>query len=115
MQLYYIRHCQSENNALWDLTGGEFERNPDPELTEVGRQQAVHLANFLTQSGHGKPIDQWDTQNREGFGLTHIYTSLMVRAVATGLVVSKALGIPLNAFPDIHESGGIYLDDPEVF
>jgi 2,3-bisphosphoglycerate-dependent phosphoglycerate mutase len=114
MQLYFIRHGQSENNALWDLTGGNFERSSDPKLTDAGRQQAVLLASFLAQSGPGKQIEQWDPQNASGFGLTHLYTSLMVRAVDTASVVAHALNLPLYAFPDIHESGGIYLDDPET-
>ena len=36
----------------------------------------------------------------------------MERAVQTGTIISEQLNIPLRAFPDIHESGGIYHHDP---
>jgi 2,3-bisphosphoglycerate-dependent phosphoglycerate mutase len=49
-----------------------------------------------------------------GFFLTHLYTSLMVRAVATGTIVSEELGLPLVAWEDAHEGGGIYLEKPET-
>jgi broad specificity phosphatase PhoE len=32
MQLYYIRHAQSENNDLWDRTGSDQGRSEDPKL-----------------------------------------------------------------------------------
>jgi broad specificity phosphatase PhoE len=36
MELYFIRHGQSVNNAGWgDPT---YRENPDPPLTEIGRQ-----------------------------------------------------------------------------
>ena len=47
MQLYFIRHGQSENNARWMSTGSHRWRSEDPGLTEVGQQQAEILAQFL--------------------------------------------------------------------
>ena len=111
MQLYFIRHGQSENNALWDLTGNGDGRSEDPGLTDAGRQQAVMLASFLSQSSPGRSIGHWDPHNISGFDFTHIYTSLMVRAVETGLTVARALGLDLVANVDLHEGGGIYLND----
>ena len=49
MQFYFIRHGQSENNALWERGGPQSERRADPELTELGHKQAQHLAQFLAQ------------------------------------------------------------------
>jgi 2,3-bisphosphoglycerate-dependent phosphoglycerate mutase len=111
MQLYFIRHGQSANNALWEKTGSNSGRSHDPTLTETGRCQAHMLGAFLRDAGAGFAPDGQDLQNRAGFGLTHLYTSLMVRAVATGTIVAQTLKIPLVAWVDLHEGGGIYLDD----
>lgn len=114
MQLYIIRHAQSENNALWDRTGSGNGRSHDPALTETGLQQAHRLAAYLHNSGTGFAQDGQDLQNRAGFGLTHLYTSLMVRAVQTSTIIAQALGLPLVAWLDLHEGGGIYQDDEDT-
>jgi 2,3-bisphosphoglycerate-dependent phosphoglycerate mutase len=110
MQLYLIRHAQSENNAQWERSGSNQGRNMDPALTALGMQQAELLARFL-RSGQAGSATADDPHNRSGFGLTHLYCSLMVRAVATGSVIAQALNIPLVGWPDWHEGGGIYLED----
>ncbi len=38
----------------------------------------------------------------------------MTRAVSTGTIVAKELDLPLIAWEDIHETGGIYLDDADT-
>jgi 2,3-bisphosphoglycerate-dependent phosphoglycerate mutase len=48
---------------------------------------------------------------REGLQITHLYSSLMQRAIQTATAVSTALDLPLVAWPEIHERGGIYLSD----
>ena len=126
MQLYFIRHAQSYNNALWDATGVDKDRRCDPELTEVGQRQAETLAQFISRHSappphHADPSRTLtpgkaptfgrDPQNLAGFGLTHLYTSLMQRAVATGAVLAEALDLPLIAWLDLHEGGGLYLND----
>lgn len=113
MQLYIIRHAQSENNAIWDQYGADGERKADPELTETGHQQAQRLAAHLAQPRLHNSANGYDPQNRLGYGLTHLYCSLMIRAVNTGLYVAKATGLPLIALDDIHEWGGIYDHDRE--
>lgn len=110
MQLYFIRHGQSENNELWLNTGSHKWRNEDPGLTEVGRRQAEFLAQFLSQPASASS----DFQNVAGFGINHLYSSLMVRAVATGTVIANALDLPLMAWEDLHEWGGIYLRDEQT-
>ncbi len=100
MQLLFIRHGQSANNALWDATGANVGRSEDPELTDIGKQQATLLSQFLAQGG-----------NR--FGITHLYTSLMLRAVETAMAISGALQLPAHAWEDMHETGGIYFDNDE--
>jgi 2,3-bisphosphoglycerate-dependent phosphoglycerate mutase len=111
MQLYFIRHGQSTNNALWVATGADAGRSHDPELTEVGRRQAELLAEHLGASQPTVVTDHRDSQNRAGYGLTHLYCSLMLRAVQTGLVLANRLALPLHAWIDWHEEGGLYLDD----
>ncbi len=111
MQFYFIRHGQSENNFLYETTGSSVGRSTDPELTSVGRQQAEILARFLHRSDSALEVKPPDSQNIAGLGITHLYTSLMVRAIATGTIVAKELELPLVAWEDLHETGGVYLDD----
>lgn len=112
MQLFFIRHAQSQNNALFSTGRGAEVRSHDPVLTDLGRRQAACLAEALAKTNPGLTTDQADSQNRAGFGLTHIYCSLMQRAVATGTAVADRLGLPLHAWVDWHEEGGLYLDGP---
>jgi 2,3-bisphosphoglycerate-dependent phosphoglycerate mutase len=111
MQLYFIRHAQSTNNSLWDDNGSNHGRSEDAELTDKGRRQAGMLADFLRQADANSAPSDLDPHNASGFHFTHLYTSLMVRAVATGVHLARALDLPLVAWPDLHESGGIYLED----
>ena len=111
MQLYFIRHGQSENNLLWETTGASTGRSDDPELTEVGRKQAEALARFLSCEPVVSSTNSFDQHNFSGFSITHLYTSLMVRAIATAAVVADALNLPLMAWEGLHETGGIYHED----
>ncbi len=106
MQLYFIRHAQSANNRLYDETGSWGGRDSDPELTELGHQQARLLGEHLARTKGETHLR--DYLNRQAFGLTHLYTSPMVRAVMTGGYISRALGLPLVAWEDLHEIGGIF-------
>jgi 2,3-bisphosphoglycerate-dependent phosphoglycerate mutase len=111
MQLYFIRHAQSENNLLWDTNGSGDGRSEDPGLTSAGVNQIKFLADYLSQNGQiPNRIPRKDYHNRYGFNFTHLYTSPMVRAVETGYAVSKKINIPLTLWVDLHESGGVYLD-----
>ena len=111
MNLYFVRHGQSANNAAYDQLNNSTSRVEDPELTGIGRRQAQYVAQFLAQSDPGAPVKGRDHQNRRGYGITHVYSSMMVRAVATGHTIAAALNLPLVAWEDWHEAGGIYLDD----
>jgi len=125
MQIYFIRHGQSENNALWDRGGPRSERRADPELTELGHKQAEHLAKFFSkscvpyeQAEQGGYRDDYatvdDAQNVDGVELTHLYCSPMIRCIETGSYLSKALGLPLVVWEHAHELGGIFVEDPET-
>jgi 2,3-bisphosphoglycerate-dependent phosphoglycerate mutase len=109
MFLFFIRHGQSANNALYDETFSDIDRVSDPELTPTGLLQAARVAETLRT---GEPLTNARATGHLGFGVTHLYSSLMVRAVHTGQFISKTLGLPLNGWTDIHEGGGIFLEDP---
>ncbi|HSJ87199.1 MAG TPA: phosphoglycerate mutase family protein, partial [Anaerolineales bacterium] len=81
MELYFIRHGQSVNNANWGKP--KYVETPDAPLTEIGLEQAQSVANFLQKAQTIVDTKAWNIQNRLGFGITHIYTSLMERAVQT--------------------------------
>jgi 2,3-bisphosphoglycerate-dependent phosphoglycerate mutase len=110
LQVYFIRHAQSENNAKWEnLDFSEESRLADPGLTQKGILQANETARFLGES-HPEAVVRWiDPYNVRGFFLTHLYCSLMLRAVQTGTILSQYLKIPLEGHMDLHEIGGIYL------
>ena len=112
MELYFIRHGQSQNNANWG--NHEYKESPDPSLTEIGMEQAIHVSKFLKDSQVLVNPMEWNNQNRYGFGLTHIYTSLMERAVHTAAPTARALELPFTAWEEIHESGGIFGRDGEL-
>jgi 2,3-bisphosphoglycerate-dependent phosphoglycerate mutase len=106
MRLYFIRHAQSANNALWDATGSEAGRSDDPELSAIGQEQAVHLARFVAR--------QSDPLEPDGFGITHLYTSPMIRAVQTAAELGQAIDVSPRIWPDWHEAGGIWLEQDGV-
>ena len=110
MRLYFIRHGQSENNALYENTGSDLGRVDDPRLTSVGIRQAEATARYVSSSVD--PVDR----NRSGrnFGFTHLYCSPMYRAIATGKYIAEALNLPLVVLKDWHETGGIFLEDKQM-
>jgi 2,3-bisphosphoglycerate-dependent phosphoglycerate mutase len=111
MQFYFIRHGQSTNNALHRQLGSNQGRSEDPELTPTGVEQAKHLARYLSHSPATVDSPADDRQNANGYALTHVYASLMVRAVATAHCVAEALDLPVLGWEDLHEEWGIYLED----
>ena len=113
MQLYLLRHAQSENNARWEANPGEPFRYSDIPLTELGRQQARAVAEHFAQSNLDSPVNQYNADNRKGFDLTHIYTSLMCRAAETAHIIAEQLDMALYGRTDLHEWGGVYEWDVE--
>lgn len=114
MQFYFIRHGQSANNLLWEQTGSAKGRSDDPGLTATGRRQAEALGQYLSGTAPLDDADHFDSQNVNGFGITHLYTSLMVRSVETATIIARSLELPIIAWEDLHEGGGIYLEDEET-
>jgi 2,3-bisphosphoglycerate-dependent phosphoglycerate mutase len=105
MILYYIRHAQSANNALWDATGSSNGRSDDPPLTPAGEAQAQRVAGWLASLPEPPPAHR-----HADLRPSHIYCSLMKRAVLTGSIIAQTLHLPLQGWADLHEAGGVYLD-----
>jgi 2,3-bisphosphoglycerate-dependent phosphoglycerate mutase len=110
MILVFIRHAQSINNAFAANNVSARGRSSDPELTDLGYRQAEQLAEFL-RHGHPSGGQLGPNQAPIGFGITHLYTSLMVRSVATGAVIARQLNLPLLAWEELHERGGTFMED----
>ncbi len=111
MKLYIIRHAQSYNNALTDWT----ERVSDPPLTELGERQAARLAEYLasTPDAAEQPGPGAEYVNRTGFRFTRLFTSAMRRSLQTAAPIGEAIGPQPEVWVDIHEIGGVFLDDHE--
>lgn len=98
MKLLIIRHGQSENNLLHATTGSYDGRSPDPEMTDLGHQQAQLLADSMTVMAQPAP--------------DVLYSSLMVRAVQTAVPIANTLDIPIYGHMDAYECGGPYVGVP---
>lgn len=114
MRLYFVRHAQSTNNALVDRTGSEEGRSHDPPLTETGHKQASIVAAYLAASPSGAVPPREDGKDLLGFGITHIYCSLMDRAIVTARHIARELRLPLVGNSEIFEAGGLFMDDPHT-
>ena len=84
MELYLIRHGQSQNNAR-----PERLREEDPSLTEDGRKQADHLAEWIHH-----------------LRLTRIITSPFLRTLETTAHLCRRLDLTPEVRVDLHELGG---------
>lgn len=86
MELYLVRHAESENNAL-----PTYQRVPDPDLTAVGRLQAQHLSHWLTSL-------KWD----------HFITSPFRRTIKTTLPVMQYNAGKVEIWHEVFERGGCF-------
>ena len=108
MKLYLIRHAESFNNALFSGRAAGIERNPDPDITSDGHEQAKRLSSHLVEDASEPIQSPFTAEQRPAFDLTHLYCSLMTRSIQTAEYISKETGLDLIAHPDIYEKGGIY-------
>ena len=108
MQLYFIRHGQSVNNRTWDENKSFAGRVPDPQITDLGRLQAHAAAGCLSRIRPGQITKDGDPANRHEYGITHLYSSLLTRAVETATIIGDQIGMNPVAWPDLHEWGGVY-------
>lgn len=100
MEILFVRHAQSANNALGAYGENDTRRSEDPSLTELGFRQLPYLSRYLEEQ-------------KEAFGVTHMYVSPHLRALQTAKPVAETLGLQPRVWHLIHESGGIYLADRE--
>jgi 2,3-bisphosphoglycerate-dependent phosphoglycerate mutase len=112
MELYIIRHGQSTNNALGeDITN----RVMDAPLTDLGHQQAQLVAQHLAGADYAETAFSHYPQqgHREDYGITRMYCSAMHRALQTAQPIARALNLKPEVWVDIHEHGGIYMEETE--
>lgn len=84
----------------------ETHRTYDPELTDIGKEQAQLVGAFIaeyTQAGVSS-----DRVALEPFGFTHLYVSPMKRTLDTAKPIAEALDIAPQVWTDIHEIGGLF-------
>ncbi|MEM9203148.1 MAG: histidine phosphatase family protein [Actinomycetota bacterium] len=81
MDLYIIRHGRPLRQTVGEGEGA------DPELSEVGHEQAHRIAGFL-----------------EGEGIDHVVSSSMRRAVQTAVPTAEMLGLEIEQLDDLIES-----------
>ncbi len=86
MQLYLIRHAESDNNAK-----PVHQRTEDPAITELGRRQAEHLANWTRT-----------------LKIDTLITSPFRRAIETTLHISNSTPQHVHVWHDIYERGGCF-------
>jgi len=108
MKLYLVRHAQSANNVLWNGNDHVEGRAPDPEITEAGHQQAEMLGQHLAHPQSEPRQHPFKAAGGTNYGLTHVYCSLMTRAILTAEYIASACNLGLHALPDIFEKNGIY-------
>lgn len=110
MEVYLIRHGQSDNNVIESALPGSpaarGTRHQDPELTAKGVRQAQSAAAFLAQEGHLYPEERSAGQP----AFDQFFCSPMVRALHTAQYIGEALGVQPQVWVDLHEMGGIYLE-----
>ncbi|MFL6336988.1 MAG: histidine phosphatase family protein [Pyrinomonadaceae bacterium] len=128
MRLYLIRHGQSIDNFDMEYPGTYQVEDlyGDPELSDIGVSQARLLADFLAQPEPEKGLipppvrgveSSWrggDVQDVEGFGITHVYSSPHIRAMATALTAASLLGIKPAVLEDLCEFQGNWTRDPHT-
>ena len=107
MELYLIRHGQSFNNTLLDASG----RMSDPPLTETGERQAELVAEHLSNASAKCLYGRKDRE--EGYGITRLFCSAMLRCLQTSEPIGEALGLEPEIWIDVHEECGIWLEDEE--
>ena len=83
MRLYFVRHGESTANVLRIISN----RDGNYPLTENGRWQAGYLADRL-----------------RGEGITHLFSSPVMRAVQTAEILSEAVGVPNHQVEALREN-----------
>ena len=111
MRLYFIRHAESANNAVYG-TEREIEGHaPDPEITDTGHRQGRLLGQHLADKNTEPRQHPSRSAATNHYGLTHIYCSLMTRSLLTAQYISRSCGVAVSSLPDLFERKGLYSHD----
>jgi broad specificity phosphatase PhoE len=114
MELYLIRHAQSQNNAT--LINDPKDRVSDPTLTDIGHLQAQALGRHLREGFNpDRIVDAQvgrdpNARTLRGFQIDRLYCSPMHRTLQTAWHIQQATGLTPHLWVDIHEHGGIFLE-----
>jgi len=82
MKITFIRHGESQANILHEISN----RGLKHPLTPTGRIQAAGLANILQDQG-----------------VTHIYSSPVLRAIETAVILAEQLGVEYDVVEGLRE------------
>lgn len=112
MELYLIRHAQSQNNAVanagrnrLDPNAGRHLSSADASLTDVGQDQARRVAEHLKKSVDKTDVRDGVADEGTGHGIDRLYCSPMLRALQTTESIGKALGLSPEIWLDVQEEG----------
>ncbi len=114
MELYLIRHAQSQNNA--SLINDPKDRVFDPSLTELGHLQAQAVGRHLRDGFNPDRIvdaqvgRKPEARSLRGFDIDRLYCSPMHRTLQTAYHIQQATGLTPHLWVDIHEHGGVFLE-----
>lgn len=123
MQLYLIRHAQSENNVIMDdhirgypdadgLKLYEAQRFADAPLSSRGRRQAKKLGAFLAAAYLSEDRETYPDRFRfDDFDFTHFFVSPMVRTLDTAKPFAEQVNIQPVVWEALHEQGGVWNKD----
>jgi broad specificity phosphatase PhoE len=89
IELVLVRHGQSYTNLDRSL-------GPDTDLTDLGREQATRLGNWLVE---------------QGYAFTAFYCSTLCRARQTAEIINAHFGLEIVFDPDLREAERPYLDN----
>lgn len=120
MQLYLIRHAQSENNVIIDDNLKDFQdsqalkiyenrRFADAPLSKRGNKQAKKLGEFLVDSYFSSQNDaRQDRFDFNNFDFTHLYVSPMIRTMNTAKPFAERVDLEPVIWEELHEQGGVW-------
>lgn len=107
LRLFLVRHGESTNNAASKADYLD-KRVPDPELSERGRAQSKHLAEYLKSPA---------MRNRLGLHLNDTIDEILVsphlRTLQTAEPIAASTTLPVRVMVDLYEAGGVFTLHPD--
>jgi broad specificity phosphatase PhoE len=100
LRVVFIRHGESTNNVM-EQTSSELynaNRQPDPDLSPLGVQQATATGEWLANDSAASFIAPFD----------ELFVSPILRTMQTAEPIAKSLNLTPTVWTDVFEHGGIY-------